>query len=57
MAKVAVIRAVFGKTNENHPIEKIIRPGPIAETWAKVAIQKKNIASLQTDNVSDHYQA
>jgi hypothetical protein len=31
MANVAVISAVFGKINENHPMEKTIRPGPIVD--------------------------
>jgi hypothetical protein len=46
MANVAVIRAVLGKTNENHAIEKFILPGPMVDQWAKVAIKKKNIARL-----------
>lgn len=47
IAKVAVISAVFGNTNENHPMEKIILPGPMADRCAKVAMKKKNIASLR----------
>jgi hypothetical protein len=31
MANVAVIKAVLGKTNENHAIEKLIRPGPMVD--------------------------
>jgi hypothetical protein len=46
MANVAVIRAVFGNTNENHVIEKTIRPGPIADQWAALAIMKKKMAKL-----------
>ena len=46
MAKVAVTSAVLGKTNENHPIVKIIRPGPINDKCAKLAIKKKKSASL-----------
>lgn len=50
MAKVAVIKAVLGKTNEYQPMENIIRPGPITDRWAKLAMKKKKIASL--DGVS-----
>ena len=46
MAKVAVTSAVFGNTKENHAIVKIIRPGPIVDKCAKLAIMKKKIASL-----------
>jgi len=46
MAKVDVINAVFGNTNENQPIVKTIRPGPMADTCAKLAMKKKKIASL-----------
>lgn len=46
IAKVAVTKAVFGNTNENQVIEKIIRPGPMAERLAKVAMKKKKMASL-----------
>ena len=46
IAKVAVIRAVLGKTNENQVIENTIRRGPIADQCAKLAIKKKNRASL-----------
>lgn len=46
IAKVAVISAVFGNTNENHAMEKTIRPGPMADQCAKLAMKKKNIASL-----------
>jgi hypothetical protein len=46
MANVDVISAVFGNTNENQPIVNIIRPGPIADTCAKLAMKKKNIARL-----------
>jgi hypothetical protein len=46
MANVAVIRAVFGKTNENHVIEKTIRPEPIADQCAALAMMKKKIANL-----------
>jgi hypothetical protein len=31
IANVAVIKAVLGKTNENHAIEKFIRPGPMVD--------------------------
>lgn len=31
IAKVAVISAVLGNMNENHPIVKTIRPGPIVD--------------------------
>lgn len=47
MANVAVINAVFGNTNENQVIENTIRPGPIADQCAALAIMKKNIASLE----------
>jgi hypothetical protein len=46
MANVAVTRAVFGKTNENQVIENTIRPGPIADQWAALAMMKKKIANL-----------
>lgn len=46
MAKVAVTRAVLGKTKENQAIVKVIRPGPMVETWAKLAMKKKKIANL-----------
>jgi hypothetical protein len=46
IAKVAVIRAVFGKMNENHVIENCNRPGPIADQCAALAMMKKKIASL-----------
>ena len=46
-ANVDVISAVFGKTNENQPIVKIIRPGPMADRCAKLAMKKKNIARLR----------
>lgn len=51
IAKVAVISAVFGNTNENHAIEKTIRPGPMADQCAKLAIKKKNIANLKRVSV------
>lgn len=51
IAKVAVINAVFGKTNENHAIEKTIFPGPIADQCAKLAMKKKKSASLEKGNV------
>ena len=46
IAKVAVISAVLGNINENHPIVKTIRPGPIVDQCAKLATKKKNMASL-----------
>jgi len=52
IAKVAVVSAVFGNTNENHAIEKIIRPGPIVDRCAKVAMKKKKIANLRTKLVA-----
>ncbi|CBF79296.1 predicted protein [Aspergillus nidulans FGSC A4] len=50
-ANVDVISAVFGKTNENQPIVKIIRPGPMADRCAKLAMKKKNIARLRVLSV------
>ena len=47
MANVDVIKAVFGKTNENHAIVKTIRPGPMADKCAKLAMKKKNSARLK----------
>jgi hypothetical protein len=47
IAKVAVIKAVLGKTNENQVIEKTMRPCPIADQWAALAIMKKNMANLE----------
>lgn len=46
IAKVAVISAVLGNINENHPIVKTIRPGPIVDQCAKLATKKKNMAKL-----------
>jgi hypothetical protein len=46
IANVAVIKAVFGNTNENQVIEKTIRPGPIADQCAALAMMKKKIANL-----------
>lgn len=46
IANVAVINAVFGKINENQVIEKSIRPGPMTDQWAALAMIKKKIASL-----------
>lgn len=48
MAKVAVIKAVLGKTNEYQPMENTNRPGPITDKWAKLAMKKKKIASLES---------
>jgi hypothetical protein len=46
MAKVAVIKAVFGKTKEYQVIEKTNRSFPTMERWAKTAMRKKKIARL-----------
>lgn len=46
IANVAVIRAVLGKMNENQVIEKTIRPCPMADQCAALAMMKKNIANL-----------
>lgn len=48
IAKVAEVSAVFGNTKENQPIVNIIRPDPIADQWAKLAMKKKKIARLET---------
>ena len=46
MANVAVIKAVFGKTNENQVIEKTIRPPCMTGgRCAEAAMKKKKIAS------------
>ena len=47
IAKVAVINAVFGNTNENQVIEKTILPGPMADQCAALAIMKKKMANLK----------
>lgn len=46
MAKVAVIKAVLGKINENQVMEKTIRPWPMADQCAALAMMKKKIANL-----------
>ena len=46
MANVAVIRAVFGNTKEYHAMEKVMLPRLATEQWAKTAIKKKKMASL-----------
>lgn len=46
IAKVAVIKAVLGKTKENQVIEKTIRPAPMAVQCAAVAMMKKKMANL-----------
>lgn len=46
IANVDVINAVFGNTKENQAIVKTIRPGPMADKWAKLAMMKKNTARL-----------
>lgn len=46
MANVAVIKAVFGKTNENQVIEKTIRPPCMTGgRCAEAAMKKKKIAN------------
>lgn len=45
--KVAVMRAVFGKTKENHVMEKSIPSFPQAARLAVHAIKKNQIANLK----------
>ena len=55
IAKVADVRAVLGNTNENQAIVNDIRPWPMTDMCANMAIMRKKIAKLcerLVDNVN-----